>query len=239
MPGRRVFRSVMVLGTVLALSGCAGEGGAPPSATGTPSEMVTPAPSATDAPTPTPSPSPEVPVDAHPDLSDLVVSTSGLGPLRIGVPPTGNPGAAMIEWVPDACPDADVPGRWSAAGYPDDLNYMAEPAAPFRLAADETAVGRIDVIGSSPATANGIHIGSSLDDLRVAYPDLQGPYEGPGSRVWWVQDATGTVAFETQGDAGGLRPAGTPEGVILIRILEPGVDPAFATANSGDVADAC
>jgi hypothetical protein len=239
-PGQRLTRSVLALGTVLALSGCGGQGGAaPPASTPAATDVVTTAPSVTATPTPSPSTAPGVTLDAHPALGDLVISTSGLGPLLVGSPPAGNPGAGMIAWVPGACPGSDPSGRWSASGYPDDLNYLAEPAAPFRLAADDSSVSRVDVMGSSPATATGVHIGSPLTDLQAAYPDLLGPYEGATSRVWWVQDAAGTLAFETQGDSGGLRPAGTPEGVILIRILEPGVDPAFATANSGDVADAC
>ncbi len=94
-------------------------------------------------------------------------------------------------------------------------------------------------MGETPATAEGIRIGSTLEELQDAYPDLSGPYEGPVSQVWWIQDESGSVAFETQGDADGLRPAGTEEGVILIRILAPDWPPTFATANSGDVAGAC
>ena len=54
--------------------------------------------------------------------------------------------------------------------------------------------------------------------------------------MWWLSGPTGTLVFETQGDEDGLQPAGTPERVILMRVLAAGVDPAFATANSGDVA---
>jgi len=33
--------------------------------------------------------------------------------------------------------------------------------------------------------------------------------------------------------------AGAPEQVILIRVLAPGIDPAWGAANSGNVAGAC
>ena len=83
------------------------------------------------------------------------------------------------------------------------------------------------------------HVDDLLADLQAAYPELAGPYDGPVSRVWWLSGPTGTLVFETQGDEDGLQPSGTPESVILLRVLAAGVDPAFATANSDDVAGGC
>ena len=47
------------------------------------------------------------------------------------------------------------------------------------------------------------------------------------------------LVFETQGDENGLQPAGTPESVILMRVHASGVDAAYPTANSDDVAGGC
>lgn len=191
-------------------------------------------------PTPTATPT----TDPHPALADLVIATTGLGPLTVGgVPPADNPGAAMIEWDADFCgggPDevAD-PGRWVPSGYDQDTGYTGDPVTPFYVEATDAGVHRLDVMGGGPATAAGIRIGSTVDELRAAYPALDGPVDGPVSRVWVIHDASGSVAFETQGDADGLRPAGTVESVILIRVLESGYPADFAAANSGNVAGAC
>lgn len=248
-----VARVVAVLTAAgLALAGCAGDDPESPSPSATagtaepsPSESTEPSPEPAPEPTSTPSatPSPAA-ADGRPALEDLVISTAGLGPLTVGdVPPPANPGSAMIVYDADYCEgmggDTD-PGRWVAADYPTDENYMgAESATPFFVDATDVGVHRIDIMGVSPATAEGIRVGSTLEELRAAYPDLEGPFPGPVSQVWVLRGPTGAIAFETQGDADGLRPAGTEEGVILIRVLSPGYPPDFAAANSDNVAGGC
>lgn len=236
MRRRSIATTVLAL---LVLSGCDGDPGAPTAEPSPgPTASVTPTPSAPE-PTPTPTAT-ATPVDPHPALADLIISTAGVGPLTVGVPPATNPGAAMIAWDPDFCGaeyEGPEPGRWAPAGYDADTNYLGQPATPMFIAADDTAVYRIDVMGTGPHTEEGVRIGTSLVDLQAAYPDLSGPFAGPGSQVWWVQDAAGTMVFETQG--GDMVAPGAPEQVILIRVLAPRQDPAFATANSGNVGDPC
>lgn len=251
MSANRCAVAVGVVAVVLVLGGCAspadpdtesGPGSTEKAGRATPTDDEPTEEKSERTPTRSAEPAPTV--DPHPALEDLVIATTGLGPLTVGsIPPADNPGAAMIEWDADACADVaeENPeiGRWTSSGYGEDAGYTGDPVVPFAVDASDAGVHRIDVLGSSPATAEGIHIGSTFDDLRVAYPTLIGPVTGPVSQVWILQDASGSVAFETQGDADGLRPPGTVESVILIRILAPGYPADFSTANSGDVAGTC
>jgi hypothetical protein len=105
----------------------------------------------------------EAATDPHPALADLVISTSGLGPLTVGLPPAGNPGGAMIEYHENYCPDiveaeggtwdpAFDRGLWLAAGYDDPVPtfWNDDPQNPFRVDASAEAVLRIDVRSLTP-----------------------------------------------------------------------------------------
>jgi hypothetical protein len=250
-------RTVLPALTLLVLAGCAGpetdadpttppaEPTATPEPTTPEPEPTEPEPTAPDEPTdPEETEEPEPEPEPRPDLGDLVISPSGLGPLTVGVAPQGNPGEAMIVWDPAACAEIvsgeEEAGRWVPDGYgPDDVDFDGNQTVPFHVAADEESVGRIDVMGQTPVTPEGVGIGTSVEELRDTYPDLQGPYEGVVSRVWWLEEQDGILVLETQGDEDGLRAPGTAESVILIRVLEPGTDPEFATANTDDVAGGC
>lgn len=242
MRTRPALGPAVLLGcAALALSGC--------TPAEDPVDEPTPTVDPTPEPTEEPAPEPEEPTepppedDGRPELADLVVSPAGLGPLEIGVPPEDNPGSEMIVWDPEACADlvpaGEPAGRWTADGYPEDESYSGDLVVPFRLLADDDGVHWIDVLGATPRTAEGTGIGTTVEEMQAAHGDLQGPFDGPVSRVWWVEGEAGTLVLETQGDADGLRPAGTPESVILVRVLAAGNDPQFATANTGHVADSC
>ncbi len=75
--------------------------------------------------------------------------------------------------------------------------------------------------------------------MQATYPNLVAGTPGPVSNVWWLAGPDGYLVFETQGDKDGLQPAGTPEQVILMRVLSLTADPDFATANSDWVAGGC
>jgi ABC-type Fe3+-hydroxamate transport system substrate-binding protein len=243
--GRSLVLAGLVLGAATACSGS--EPGpvesTPASASATTSTATsTPTPAAT-TPLPPATSAPTAPT-TRPEVADLRVSTSGLGPLAVGLPPATNPGVTMIEYRPTYCEDVGVemngsdPGRWIPA-YEPVVGADGEPRGLFAVAADDAQVSWIDVISPDIPTTTGIHIGSTLEQLRAAYPDLVKGTEGPTSQVWWVADAAGTLVFETQDDSQGLQPAGTPPTVILVRVLAAGIDPDFTTANSGNVAGAC
>ncbi|KZM36219.1 hypothetical protein OJAG_10990 [Oerskovia enterophila] len=189
------------------------------------------APKSADPPASTEAPAAE----PLPAFEDLVISTAGLGPLVIGVPPESNPGAAMIRWSPDECVDMGDgdPGRWVTT-YPG-----ADGGYPTAVEVTGSGVVWIDVLQAGPRTAEGVGIGTDLATLQATYPNLVAGTPGPVSNVWWLAGPDGYLVFETQGDKDGLQPAGTPEQVILMRVLSPSADPDFATANSDWVAGGC
>lgn len=225
----------------LLLAGCAGSGtpASDPSSSEATSSTATPrdvSPVPTEeAPAPVEPSEPAAAALPPPSFEDLVVSTSGLGPLAIGVPPESNAGAAMIRWSPDECADMgiDDPGRWVTT-YP-----LVDGGYPTSVAVDDVGVSWIDVLKPGPHTAEGVGIGTDLTTLQATYPNLVAGTPGPVSNVWWLAGPDGYLVFETQGDDDGLQPAGTPEQVILMRVLTPASDPDFATANSDWVAGGC
>lgn len=191
--------------------------------------------------------------EPHPALEDLVISTSGLGPLTVGLPPIGNPGEAMIEYHENYCSDivesdgsstldpALDPGLWLAAGYDGTPTFWTEDLQdPFRVSASAEAILRIDVRSLIPRTAGGVGIGSSLEDLLAAHPDVVEMTEmSSWSRAWVLQGDAGTLVFETADDLDGYLPELTEETVISIRVTAQGVDFPRHTLGTGNVAANC
>lgn len=240
---RSVVGAVLGLSLVLVptLTACDSDSPAPTDPTASaPSEDPTVEP--TTEPTSDPEPSTD-PEDLEYDAEgNPVISTRGVGPLRIGVSPTTNPGEHMIRFVENLCYSEEMGittgnlDRWVSA--------EADPPGsmrPFTLAVDDMSISRIDVFEPSWKTARGIGIGSTLEALQAAYPEIvEGP-AGPTSRLWLLSDDDGTIAIETQtsADAGSLLPAGVSEGVTLIRVLRYDIPVDWHAANSGNIAGTC
>lgn len=207
---------------------------------------ATPTVSATATPSPSPSLDPAPSFDPYPDPAELVISSEGISPLGIGLSAETNPGSAMITFLPNDCyseewgtttGDLD---RW-VANYPAVMDPYGNPKDPFYVAVSDSIVWRIDVFDDAMPTTEGITIGSTIDQLQAAYPDLTEGTPGPVSRVFWQTGTNGYLVFEVQDPDLGLGVAGAtgPEEVILIRVIANTANPDFAAANSGDVAGSC
>lgn len=239
----------------LVLAACSGDEPEPsPSATASPTPVESAAPSASPEPSPIETAAqdgPEPTFAPHMDAEDLLIWNRGLGPLAVGnLPPETNPGAAMVAYYPEFCgtttdPVFDNKGRWAPYGYDDsDVDLAGDPVTPFAIEADDAAIHRIDVLGVGPRTGRGIGLGSTLSELQAEhFRTLVGPVDGLISRAWIVEDARGSLVFETatyrEGFTDEWMEPGDEEMVVMIRILHPEYPADFTVLDGGDQAGDC
>jgi hypothetical protein len=165
-------------------------------------------PTRTATATPTASATPEpAPVPTLPELSALVVSTEGLGPVTVGaVVPADTSPAAITSWDEAYCTSdgtVAVGDPYAGAWVP---NYP-ESASPYlgtRRAFDivtlagerDTAIQWINVWAPEVSTAEGIHAGSTVDELLAAYPGFDEVLESDISTVYALNGSAGRLLFE-------------------------------------------
>lgn len=159
MPQRITFVALIVAG--LALSGCAVSGNSAEAAS--PKQTLS---AASESPSESPNPTHAA------DTSAWVIGFDSVGPLKVGSPLDAAPSVAApyIESSPNECPH---------------VLSLGLANAPTILLPDPMGAGVIEQIvvqawgnaagatALSPATAEGIRIGSTLDGLNAAYADRE------------------------------------------------------------------
>ena len=203
-------RLATVVVTLLVLAGCAGRDAAP-AETSTPSVVETPtaAPSETPSPTPTASPSatPTATETAEPagkpELGDILLSSEGLGYVKISQPVPDVPESEQIvTWNDDFCgfgdDSDDAPGGWKTQ-YP--TNENGNLAFYVQAYPDKTSpVTAIYIINPKIHTKHGLHVGSSLAEVK----ELGGVKEKIDSSyydvAWVIHGSAGKLAFFLDGD---------------------------------------
>lgn len=189
-----VAAGIIAMGVTMALTGCTGpaEAERTPPVTATP--LVLPTASTEPAPTPT-APPPADPAD----VSTWIVSRGGIGPIQRG---------AAYPAVLD-----DVSGFDAAEICTGIVQLTSESSKPIVLALtdDGSQVRGVWYNGwageaeaaPSPKTESGIELGSTLDELQSAYPDLVlNGQTGASSYAYGVgDDVDGWINFVIADDA--------------------------------------
>jgi hypothetical protein len=206
----------------------------------TPTPTATPEPTATPSATPTAAPTtaPEAALPRKPALDSLVVTTAGIGSLRVGHPVTETD---MVAYDADFCAEGGAGpagdprfGRWAhtydefSSGWPFGVRVAGE------------TVERIDILEAPLKTREGAGRGSTVQQLQAAYPGLERGTSTPLVDVYFIRDAAGSIVFEvangTTTDYYLPEEIGT---VILFRVIAPGVNPDASVAGGGDIAGGC
>lgn len=192
-----------------------------------------PAPSASESPSappvetatatpesPSPSPSPSA---TTPDCADDGIVPGRLGCLDTNLPVAGNPGESDVTWDADFCSPGD--GRFLYLPSPDLVALSGEGGGP---------IGRIDVYDPTLTTAEGIHVGSSLEEVAAAYPATPSVTAFSGTELVVLDGPEGFITIELANGWGV-----EPWTVANIRIYAMDGDPNVPVYGSEDFAGAC
>lgn len=180
---------VMATGLSLALTGCA------------PALAPTPTPPASETVTPEPSPTSDTTTpSADPaDPSTWIISDAGIGPIEIGGDFATTLGALPDTWTNDAA-NCSWTAWWNAEDSSHGLFFVRgpeNPAAPIREISVYTGTETPTVV-DGPQTAEGLGVGSTEEEILVAYPDAEEGAAQIGNGTWirLAGDGEAHVFFE-------------------------------------------
>lgn len=206
----------MLLAAALALTGCI----AGPDER----ESRTPSPSATEVP-------------SKPDFDDLVVTPAGLGSLRVGGRANSS---GMISYFPDYCASVQGEGRSAEGRWQNTYVPRGEPR-PFGV--DVTRDGRItriDILDPALRTAEGIGLGSTVEELLTTYPEVQGGTASTLADLYYLRTSEGSLVFEVANDLVEDYYEDDVVGtVVYLRVVAPTIDPDQSLAGTDFYAGTC
>jgi hypothetical protein len=214
---RRACGWAAVLAATLALTGCVG---------GPDERRTTPTPSASTTSVP-----------SKPDFDDLVVSPAGLGSLRVGAPATSS---GMIKYFPDYCPTATAEGRSTEGRWQNTYVPRGKPR-PFGVdVGKDGRITRIDIIDPSLRTAEGIGLGTTVEELLSTYPAVEGGSSSTLGDLYYLRTSEGTLVFEVANDLIEDYYEDDVVGtVIFLRVVAPTVNPDQPLAGTDFYAGRC
>ena len=162
-----------------------------------------PIPSPTAAPTSTPTPTPTSTADplTRPALSELVLTTRGLGTLELGTDPTTlNPETSIVEELPDSACEGGTAQRWAAA-YPErPLGNELRAFEVGRLLPGDR-IQAIQVFDPLIRTSVGLAPGMTIDQMSTMYPEAEFVMSGGGRDQYLLeQDAAGVLVADVWQD---------------------------------------
>lgn len=221
---RRLGIAVCTAAAVALLAACGTTVGPTPSPTPTVSASGTPTPTRTPGPTPTPTPVPTAVPESRPALSELVLTTGGLGPLMLGTDPYAlDPQTAIIEVLPGAYCEGDPAERWTAA-YPE--RPLGNELRAFEIGRflPGERVEAIQVFDPLIRTAVGLGPGMTLEQLTAIYPAAEYVRSGAGRDQYLLeQDEKGPLFADVW--VAGMEKQGIVSSVSIGRAPGPSYHP--------------
>ena len=225
-PRRRGRRAGIVIGVIAVLGIGATSGGvalgmipqpfaaapapSPSATTVDPSETPTPSSApVVSEPTSTPTPTSTRKPFAAEDPATWTISGSEFGPIALGGEAAAETDVFDRGYMPlsvsDECPTPGYAG-WVLEGDVSVEVFASDNGSVYmvRLFSTDPFV-TADPAGSAPTTAEGIGLGSTLDELRTAYPGVRGPADALASPFWTVDTSSGPITFEVAEQDGIVR----------------------------------
>ena len=146
----------------------------------------------------------------------------------------------MVSYVEDYCATVEGEGRSSEGRWQNTYVPRGEPR-PFGVdVTDDGRVTRIDIIDRSLRTAEGIGLGTPVEELLTTYPGVQGGTASTLADLYYLRTVDGTLVFEVANDlVEDYYPDDVVGTVIFLRIVAPTVDPDRSLAGTDFYAGRC